>query len=264
MSKIKITVNPEYEANSTLRNFIEHLPDIFVEQGVTLYDKRNVIKSFSLDIQDKVLCNVVVKRHKKPNLLQRIVYSFFRSSKAKRAFYNARELRHRGIDTPQEVAYIEQRGALLFKYGYYVSGCDNAPPIIEKLVHQPEFDRAMANDFASFAMELHKKGILHHDLNPTNVLYRPTENAYHFSVIDINRMDFLSEGEFPSMKDCLENLTRFTGRMDLFEYVLRCYVEKRGWDIELAMQDAFIIKKRHDDQRRRRKAFLRKLSLKKK
>jgi hypothetical protein len=80
---------------------------------------------------------------------------------------------------------------------------------------------------------------------------------YSFSVIDINRVRFFPKGKQISRKDCFDNLTRFISRMDLFEYIIRYYVQKRGWDCETAVKEAIAIKKLHDKQWQRRKALLR-------
>lgn len=261
----KVSFSSKYKDNQTVKEFIENLSVIFQKKGKVLYNKRNVIKSFELDVNDDVLKEVVVKRYKKPNLIQKIIYSFFRESKAKRAFNNAIELRKRGIDTPQEIAYVEEWENGFFNYGYYISGSDNASPIRECLIEPENFDQIMASDFAEFAASLHEKGILHHDLNSTNVLYHRSDNGhYTFSVIDINRMDFFYNGEIPDKEVCFDNLTRFTGRMDLFEFVLHRYIEARGWNVSSSLQEAIRIKNKHDEQWRKRKAFLRKFKFKKK
>lgn len=231
----------------SLSGFIKRLPAIFDKNGVTLYADRNVIKQFVIDEADSILKNVIVKRYKFPNIIQRIAYSFFRHSKAKRAFYNAIKLRRLGIDTPQEIAFLEHWKNGLFAYGYYFSGYDNDPAIREQL-NPDNFNTVMAEDFARFAVELHEKGILFHDLNSTNVRYCLQDNGeyYRFSLIDINRMNFSPENKPVSKKDCFENLTRFTGKMDLFEFVIRCYAKKRNWDIEMSVNQAIAIKKKHD------------------
>lgn len=264
MERIKITISPDYKKNEVVNDFVCELAHTFEKEGTILYNERNIIKSYVLDNTDIPLNKVVVKRYKSPNLIQRIAYSFFRSSKAERAFNNATELRKREIDTPKEIAHIEQWKNGLFLYGYYISDSDDAPPIREKLIELEDFDQTMARDFAAFVVKLHEKGILHHDLNSTNVLYHPYEGRYKFSVIDINRMDFYSGGNLISKKKRFENLTRFTGRMDLFEFVLRHYAQERGWNVEETVKAAIKQKNRHDEQWRKRKTFLRKLSFKKK
>lgn len=262
--KTKISVSPIYKNNNAVKQFIETLPTFFDTEGTVLYNKRNIIKSFAIDDSDDILKSVVVKRYKHPSFVQRIVYSFFRKNKAVRAFRNAAELRSRKIDTPQEIAYIEEWKNGLFSNGYYISGSDYAPPIKDKFPNEGNFDHIMAEDFACFTVELHEKGILHHDLNSTNVLYHPNKDGhYHFSVIDINRMTIFSEAEKISPEKCFNNLTRFTGNMDLYVYVLKHYIEKRGWNKDTVLNKGLEIKLRHDEQRRRRKAILRKLKLKK-
>jgi hypothetical protein len=71
-------------------------------------------------------------------------------------------------------------------------------------------------------------------------------------------MRFFPEGQQPSRKECFENLTRFISRMDLFEYIIRYYVQQRGWDAETTIKEAIAIKKLHDKQWRQRKALLHK------
>ncbi|NDW10293.1 lipopolysaccharide kinase InaA family protein [Dysgonomonas sp. 520] len=260
----KIIISRNYENTPLVRNFIENLPETFSSNGTVIFSARNVIKSFAIDSSDETLKDVVVKRYKKPYFLQRVIYSFFRKSKAKRAFYNAMELRKRNVDTPQEIAFLEEWENGLFKYGYFISGSNYSPPIREKLIDLEIFDHAIAKDFAFFVAELHQKGILHRDLNSTNVLYHQQEGHNTFSLIDINRMDFLSSGKQLSISDCFNNLTRFTGRMDLYEYVLQHYIEARGWDKDTTLGEAIGIKMRHDKQWKRRKSFTRMFSLKRK
>lgn len=264
MARMKIVISSEYKENEHLMNFVNNILSRFDKEGIILYDKRNVIKEFAIDSSDNILKTAVVKRYKFPNIIQRIVYSFFRATKARRAFNNASELRRRGIDTPREIAYIEQWNRGLFSYGYYISGSDDAPPIRDRMIEPEEFDRTMAANFAAFAARLHEKGILHHDLNSTNVLYHTEGDHYGFSVIDINRMKFFPMGKQPSRKDCFENLTRFTGRMDLFKYVLHHYAKERNWDVESTVKEAVAVKNKHDEAWRRRKEFLRKFKPKKK
>jgi tRNA A-37 threonylcarbamoyl transferase component Bud32 len=258
MGKIKTVISDTCENGSAISQFAEQLLDVFETHGDVLYDERNVIKSFKVKEADAK--ELVVKRYKRPGLLQRVIYSFFRSSKAERAFRNACELRKRGIDTPHEIAFIEQKKGGLLEYGFYVSESNYNPPIREQLVEPENFNRDMARDFAAFAAELHEKGILHHDLNSTNTLYYygDEKNSYVFSLIDVNRMYFYPPGRRPSIKSCLKNLTRFTGRMDLFEYVIQCYCDIRKLDGDVAA-NAIRIKKAHDERWRKRKAFLKRL-----
>ncbi|MBD9300354.1 MAG: hypothetical protein EGS41_10505 [Prevotella sp.] len=113
----------------------------------------------------------------------------------------------------------------------------------------------MAEDYAHFVARLHQKGVIDIDLNSGNVFYRLQDDGhYTFSLIDINRMIFYADTEYPPLAECMENLTRFTGRMDVFEYVAREYVKARGMD-EGMVQRFVETKKTHDRNWKRRKAI---------
>lgn len=246
-------LNPCYKDNLRMAEFVRSLPRRFDAEGTVLYAGRNIIKSFVPDGE-----RVVVKRFRLPVLPQRVIYSFFRKSKAERAFRNGGVLLQRGISTPLNIACLEEWEHGLFKYGYYVTDYDDASPIRERLIDPENFDRDLADAFAAFAAQLHRKGILDHDLNSTNVLYRRQEDGgYTFSLIDINRMDILPLGKCPSPKQCMENLTRFTGHLNVYEYVLRQYAACRGWDADETVRRARTVKLRHDKRTRRRKIFFR-------
>jgi tRNA A-37 threonylcarbamoyl transferase component Bud32 len=241
---------------------MEQIHETFDTYGKTLHDERNVIKSYHLKTTDNTSKEVIVKRYKRPNPFQRIVYSFFRKSKAERSFFNAQELRNRGVETPHEIAFIEQKKHLLLEYGYYISESIYDPPIEKELILPADFNKNMAESFANYAVQLHAKGILHHDLNSTNVLYHEMENGdYTFSIIDINRMKIFAEKKYPPAKACLRSLTKFTTRMDLFEYVVRCYCNTRNLN-EAFVQKAIRLKEIHDRKRKKRKAFLKKFKSK--
>lgn len=256
MGRKKIVINNRLADNETFVSFVNSLSDIFSKQGDTLYDARNVIKSYDLDTDDSTLSRVVVKRFRKPNFIQRIVYTFFRKSKAERAFHNGARLLERGISTPENLAYVETYQNHLLAYGYYVTGVDSAPPIRDLLLTPKEFDRPLADAFAMFVARLHEKGILHNDLNSTNVLYHQQDDGtYTFSVIDINRMKFYPLGETPTLYECMDNMTRYCGDMQLFEYVARRYTKCRQLDVESTVKKMIAVKNRHDEQYRRRKSF---------
>ena len=238
-------INPSY---AHLSDFVATVPQKFKTDGTLLFKGRNTIKKFVVGGE-----SIVVKRFKKPNLIQRVVYGFFRKSKARRAYLNGGRLIANGISTPVNIAYIEQKSGGLLEECYYLSGEDNAPSIEGRLNETKDFDKVMATDLACFAADLHRKGILHDDFNCSNVLYHPqSDGHYHFSVIDINRMRF-TDG-YPSMAECMENLTRFTGRMDLFEFVATAYVACRGLDFTYVGR-MLEVKRRHDKRWRQRKAF---------
>lgn len=259
LNRRKIVISPDYCNNKQVKEFIENLPEFFDKKGIILFKKRNVIKQFFLDTEDDILKNIVVKRYKRPVIFQRVVYSFFRKSKAKRAFHNANILRSRGINTPREIGYIEQWKNGLFEYGYFISANDTGIPIIEKLTNKKigEYDLKLALSFATFIAELHEKGILHHDLNTSNVLFHTEGNDYSFSVIDINRMKTYPKGVLPTQKECFKNMSRFTAHTQLFDIVVRHYAECRKLNIQETIKEAWSIKHQYENRRQRKKTILR-------
>lgn len=66
---MKVVINPKY---NFLTNFIYHIPGCFFKEGETIYQGRNILKKY--DIQGYRL---IVKRFKRPNIINQIVYSFF-------------------------------------------------------------------------------------------------------------------------------------------------------------------------------------------
>lgn len=256
---IHIEIAAKYKKCKQINEFVKNMPANFDNQGTLLYDKRNTIKSFPINCTENIpLQKLVVKRFKTPIFFQSLAYSFFRSSKAARAFNNAAELRKRGINTPQEIAYREDYQNKLLKSSYVITDFTDGKPIRDFFITPEGFNRTIAEKFAHFAVELHTKGILHHDLNSTNVLYHQSEQRSYFSVIDINRMEFRKPEKNLTPNECFDNLTRFTGLMDLFEYVLQYYIKYRNWDNTM-IEDAIKIKINHDKRRMRKKAFCNKL-----
>jgi len=226
----KVVVSPDYEH---LTAFLERIPEMFDEGcGDVLYAGRNEVRRF-----DAGGTRLVAKRYKRVNTVQRIVYSFFRRTKAERAYVFAELLRQRGVDTPREVAYIEVSRNGLFETGYFVSIECPYPPAFDRLVPPKEFDRRMAEDLAAFINTMHSRGILHGDMNFGNFLYHYDAGGdCHFTVIDTNRSHF--RRGYPSRKECLYNFRTTTHRRDVFDYILRVYARLRGWDEAETVEEA--------------------------
>ena len=55
----------------------------FENTGRVLFSGRNEIRLVNIDGED-----VVVKRFKRPNLFQKIIYTFFRKNKAYKSYHN--------------------------------------------------------------------------------------------------------------------------------------------------------------------------------
>lgn len=221
--------------------FIRELPSVFDSSGKLLYDGRNRVKSFT--VGDTVM---VVKRYKRPNIIQSISYTFFRKSKALRAYLFAGMLRERGFDTPREVACIEIGRGILMSDSYFVSASCTLPALSE-LLRVEDFDRGAACDLAAFLVRLHAGGVLHGDLNLTNILYdKQPDGHYKFTLIDTNRSKFRQT----THSDCIENLKRLTHDEALMTYVVRQYALIRGWNQDDTVRE--VMNKVRDFEKRRR------------
>ncbi len=257
MSTLKLktqVIAPEYAA---LSDFVESLPTRFASEGVTLHDGRNTVKRFTVGGQ-----TLVVKRYKRPNVVQRIAYTFFERSKAERAYVFAGILRDRRISTPHEVAYIEQSSGGLLTGSYFVSE-ECAWPSLREALERPDFDRTLAAALGRYLVTLHERHIAHGDLNLGNILYHTqADGTYAFALIDTNRSHF---GPL-SRRDCLRNLLRLTYDTALMDFVVREYATSRGWDADRFAADELHLLHRfwvRNDRKNKMKKILRRLPFRK-
>ena len=214
-------LNNKYEH---LREWLEQLPEDFEQLGEVIYDKRNQLRV--IEAPDGTLVNV--KRFCKTHLLNRVVYSSgIRQPKGLRAFLYPTRLLERGIDTPEPIAYIEQRHCGLLGLSYFVSV---QSPLKHTLY---EFGDAregtyeeMAEALGRFTATMHDCEVLHLDYSPGNILWDKDDEGYHFAVVDINRMRF---GKV-NMEDGCAALRRLWGPKRFIELIARHYAQARGFD----------------------------------
>lgn len=236
-------------------NQFDNIRERFPKEGKVIYSGRNTVKLMTI-ATEQGMQDVIVKRFSCRNIFQKIAYSFFSRSKAYKAYHNAIMLESLGFNTPKAFAYVEYRSHCLLKECYYISDIDHGTDLATLLpVHGNDvFSAPLADAFGKFVATLHSKGVIHHDLNSTNVRYTiDNDGGFSFSLIDINRMKFFPQGTTIPMNECLENLTRFTGRVDIVEYVARSYARYRGLNEESFAKQAVAVKIAHDKAWKRRK-----------
>ncbi len=203
---------------------MKSLPERFDQEGEVLRQARNTIRRFR--VGDMVL---VVKRYKVPLWFQRIDYTWFRPSKALRAYRYALRLKQLGINTPEAVACVEMTRWGLFRQGYFVS-TECADPNLKCLLYDPAAPEKLFEAYVRFLVSMHEKGFLHGDLNLSNMLYHKQEDGtYLFTVIDTNRSHF---AYCPTRSQCLNNLMRITRTRSFSHKVVARYAQLRGWDEE--------------------------------
>ncbi len=246
----KIVISPDF---TDLASSIKQIPEMVRKgQGKLLFKGRNKLILFENIHLGNNTVKIVVKCFKRNGFLKKAIYTWLRKNKAARCYKNAQEIKRRGFLTPQEIAYIEEYKGGLLDQVYYLCEYSSWCPINDYNTDNKNFDHTFVADFAAFVAELHLHGVIHHDLNSTNVNYCKKGNHYIFSLIDINRMTFYSH-EAP-IKESLENLTLFSDISSLYLYFLKCYVKKRN-NPEINFEKCLTIKKRHDRNRKRKKSF---------
>jgi RIO-like serine/threonine protein kinase fused to N-terminal HTH domain len=197
---MNLIINPKY---LSLKPFIEALPRDFENSGEMVYEARNQLKKYQVNGFD-----IIVKRYKKPNYINRFAYAYVRPSKAKRAYKYALKLRSLGVDSPEPIAYLEERENGLLGYAYFVSIFETQFVEIREIMEGFAENDTLLSDLALYIADFHSKGVLHLDMSPGNILYKKVGDRYFFTLIDINRMQFLpvipNEKRYKSFKRLTE------------------------------------------------------------
>ncbi|OAV71364.1 3-deoxy-D-manno-octulosonic-acid kinase [Bacteroidales bacterium Barb6] len=216
---MKIEIHPKY---NQLATFIHSLPEQFDRTGTVIYEGRNVLRKYSVGG-----INLVVKRFKKPHVINRFVYGTFRSSKACRSYQNALILLEKGIPTPFPVAYIEEY-CWGFADSYYVSLESVSVREMREFCTNPDIcdRRFILESFGLFTARLHQLGILHLDYSGGNILFRTEGNNVFFELVDINRMHFKQIGE----EEGYHGLRRLWVTDEIYKEIAKGYARGRGFD----------------------------------
>ena len=196
----------------------------FKTEGVLFGDgKRNKIKLFELDAK-----TINIKSFKIPNFINKIVYRYFRKTKARRSFEYATYLIENGIGTPQPIAYFENFDFIGLKDSYYVSEHLDCDLTFRELVQIPEFpeNEIILRQFTQFCHQLHQKGIEFKDHSPGNTLIKKNDKgSYDFYLVDLNRMDFHQSMPF-SLR--MKNLSRLTPKKEMIAIMSNEYAKVSG------------------------------------
>lgn len=248
---MKLIINPEFNSYSS---FIESIPSIFDREGETIYKARNEIKIFSIN---GVIFNV--KSYKVPILINRIAYTFFRATKAKRAYEYALRLLSLDILTPTPVAYIEEKQNGLLSHAYFISlhtPMEGNLRLFGLPNNSFEETKDLAIAFAQYTAHLHEKRVLHIDYSPGNILYEKRDDgSYNFSLIDINRMKFCDV----DMQTGCANFARMWGSDQFFETIAYAYAKERGWDEKICKKIVFEARDEDRKQRKKKEEFKKKI-----
>lgn len=217
---MRIIINPKYEY---LQEQIRHIPELFERKGEVVYDGRNVLKRAMVGDVD-----VVVKSFKKPHIVNRIVYSFFRKSKAARSYLFSTEIINHGFCSPEPIAMIEQHKCRLLTNSYYVCRYDDGKTVRCLMDGVVAGNEEKLKAFAKYTADLHCAGVLHLDYSPGNILIHSSEGTYYFSLVDVNRMVLLPEIDCDTV---CRNMCRLCISREVLAFIMTEYATLRGWDI---------------------------------
>ncbi len=214
---------PKFQFNNKFQHLLEwcqNIHTLFEQSGTIIHQGRNQLRVYTLENSIKIN----VKRYKVPHLLNRVIYTFFRTPKCVRAYNNALRLHTLNIPTPEAIAYkIETRHHLITSsylitqhnanlnnfYDFGTLGCEGREHIVK--------------DFARFVAHMHRKGVLHKDLSPGNILYYIDKNhSTQFTIVDINRMQFKKI----DINSGCANFARLWGDTQFLNIIAQTYAEE--------------------------------------
>ncbi|RXJ94285.1 hypothetical protein CRU94_08915 [Arcobacter sp. AHV-9/2010] len=210
MSKFKLEVNEEFK---TLKNFVKNIKIFFQKNNNTIHKARNEIKVINYENRD-----FVVKSFKVPHIINKFVYTFFKSSKAKKSYDYALKIEK---FTPKPIGYIEFYENFLINDSYFVSEKFD----YDFTIREPLLDINFPNKneifkaFAKFTFDLHENGIYHLDYSPGNILIKKENGNFIFKIVDINRMKFFDL----ELSDRLKNFSKLWAKDEDLEVIIKEY-----------------------------------------
>ena len=231
----------------SLKPSFEAIRKIFAGDDHSIHKARNELKIIELDG-----IKTVVKSFKIPHVLNRIVYTYFRKSKAYKSYHNALRLEELGISTPKPIALIEFFESGLLGESFFIAECFEYDFTIRTPLLEPLEDRdAIFKAFAAYTYDLHQKGVWHLDYSPGNILIKRTDKGYQFSIVDINRMEFRP---ITALEGC-ENFNKLWASDEELEIMGREYARLSGFNVAVTIAEM----KKHNNVNKRVKNFKKRL-----
>lgn len=184
---MRITIHPKYKNQEEA--ILQLVKTFFGEGDLVVKGSRNTIKTNFLGTE-----KVSIKFFQKPGIFKSLIYSFFRSTKAKRSFDYANYLLDHAIPTPFPVAFVEERSPLgLLGESFYICHQLEYDFTIRELIHDPLFPerKEILEQFTEFTFKMHEANVNFLDHSPGNTLIVNKGNGqYVFFLVDLNRMKF--------------------------------------------------------------------------
>ena len=231
----KIIVNNKFE---NFKEFTLNIKSYFDKNSQTIHKARNELKIINYNDTD-----TIVKSFKVPNIIRRVVYTFFRDSKAKKSYEYSLKIKE---FTPAPISYIEFYTNGLIEDSYFISEKFDYDFTIREPLLDDKFKNAdeVFKAFARFTYDLHENGILHKDYSPGNILIKEEEGGYIFKVVDINRMEFREL----SLDERLKNFNKLWAKDEYLTIMIKEYALISKEDENKCLNIALGYNQKHKDK----------------
>ncbi len=225
--------------NNNFKDFTINIKEYFSNSFNSIHKARNEIKI--VDFKNKEL---VIKAFKVPNIINKIIYTFFRDSKAKKSYKNSIKIINY---VPNPISYIEFYKFGLLNDSYFVS--ENFK--YDFTIREPLLDKNFTDkekifkQFAKFTFKLHENDILHLDYSPGNILIKKEGSNYIFKIVDINRMQFKDL----SLEERLKNFAKLWAKDEDLKIIIKEYAKIANKDEQKCINIAFKYSQAHKDKK---------------
>lgn len=198
-----------------IRRALLSIPNYFDKFEGSLRAGTDEVKAYTVDS-----LKLVVIAFGRISLGSHLTYCFARKSKAQIAYENSAELLKRQVLVPQPVGYIEQTNSLRLLKSFFIARLVDYQPIAA-IVAEIDGNRKaqLFADFAAFLLNLHKKDVMHADLNMNNILAKKLGQEFEFCIVDNTRVKFVKA----TQKRVLNNLAALLLPIDLYTYTIAEY-----------------------------------------
>jgi tRNA A-37 threonylcarbamoyl transferase component Bud32 len=220
LSRINYEVSEKF---AEFGDFLLNIKQEFAANNNSIHKARNELKIIRHNDID-----LVVKSFKVPNMLNKVIYSYIRDSKAKRSFVNAVKICSFGLKTPEPVGYIEYHKNGLIEESYFVSLMYENDFVMRKPLDDKELEgrNELLKSFAEFTFNLHEKNVYHLDYSAGNILVKKTDVSYDFAITDINRMNFRPL----TQEEKLKSFQKLWIDEETLDLLMRHYASLAGWN----------------------------------
>jgi len=229
--------------DNTYSDFCENIERYFKDSDDVIVENRNIIKIIKYKNT-----NYVAKSFKIPHILNRVIYSFFRDSKAKKSYENSLKINN---FTPKAICFIIKDRYGLIENSYFISEEFKYDFTIREVLLDKNFDKRdkIFKEFADFTYKLHENSILHLDYSPGNILIKCDSGGYIFKIVDVNRMIFKNL----SIRDRVENFSKLWAKDEDMVFILENYMKLLKEDNKRYIHLGLKASQKHKDKKNLKK-----------